>query len=209
MNTCQVDGLVVQQPHTTPSAPGHPGHQTLQCVISSCGVSSKIMFTSHHFQRHYQNCESASTPQSGTSHKTCLRGSGGSGSLTWTSAVSHVGRTSNAFKVTMKLQTFLFQMVVTLCISVQYLWKYGFAKSYENLYAPCTLFPLAQVMLFPYHTSIISPCLTGLPSLSDCHPLTCRHFGISVAFWSISRSNQNLNLKYRLYLLLRILPILS
>jgi len=30
-----------------------------------------------------------------------------------TSAMSHVGRTSNAFKVTMKLQTFLFQMVVT------------------------------------------------------------------------------------------------
>ena len=32
--------------------------------------------------------------------------------------MSHVGRTLNAFKVTMKLQTFLFQMVVTLCISV-------------------------------------------------------------------------------------------
>jgi hypothetical protein len=56
--------------------------------------------------------ESASTPQSGTSHKTCLRGFGGNGSIAWTSAVSHVGRTSNAFKVTMKLQTFLFQMVV-------------------------------------------------------------------------------------------------
>ena len=47
------------------------------------------------------------------------------------------GRTSNAFKVTMKLQTFLFQMVVTSCISVQYLWKYGFAKSSDNLYALC------------------------------------------------------------------------
>ena len=42
-------------------------------------------------------------------------------SIAWTSAVSHVGRKSNAFKVTMKLQTFLFQMVVTSCISVQYL----------------------------------------------------------------------------------------
>ena len=52
--------------------------------------------------------------------------------------MSHVGRTSNAFKVTMKLQTFLFQMVVTSCISVQYLWKYGFAKSSDNLYAPCS-----------------------------------------------------------------------
>ena len=51
--------------------------------------------------------------------------------------VSHVGRTSNAFKVTRKLQTFLFQTVVTSCISVQYLRKYGFAKSSDNLYAPC------------------------------------------------------------------------
>ena len=138
MNTCQFDGLVVQRTQTTPSAPGHPGHQTWQCAISSCGVSSRTMFTSHHFQRHYQNCESASTLQSGTSHKTRLRGFGGNGSIAWTSAVSHVGRTSNAFKVTMKLQTFLFQMVVTSCISVQYLWKYGFAKSSDNFYAPCT-----------------------------------------------------------------------
>ena len=50
----------------------------------------------------------ASTPQSGTSHKTCLRGFGGNGSIAWTSAVSHVGRASNALKVTKKLQTFLF-----------------------------------------------------------------------------------------------------
>jgi hypothetical protein len=39
--------------------------------------------------------------------------------------------------VTMKLQTFLFQMVVTSCISVHYLWKYGFAKPSDNLYTPC------------------------------------------------------------------------
>jgi hypothetical protein len=32
----------------------------------------------------------------------------GNGGIVWTSAVSHVGRTSNTFKVTMKLQTFLF-----------------------------------------------------------------------------------------------------
>jgi len=137
MNTCQVDGLVVQRTQTTPSAPGHPGHQTWQCVISSCGVSSRTMFTSHHFERHCQNFESASTPLSWTSHKTCLRGFGGNGSIAWTSAVSHEGRTSNAFKVTMKLRTFLFQMVVTSCISVQYLWKYGFVKSSDNLYKPC------------------------------------------------------------------------
>ena len=134
MNTCQVIGMVVQQPQT---APGHPGHQTWQCVIYSWGVSSRTMFMTHHFQRHYQNCESASTPQSRTSHKTCFGGFGGIGSIAWTSAMSHMGRTSNVFKVTMKLQTFLFQMVVTSCISVQYLWKYGFAKSPDNLYAPC------------------------------------------------------------------------
>jgi hypothetical protein len=77
--------------------------------------------------------------QSGTSHKTWLRGFGGNGSIAWTFAVSHVGRTSNAFKVTMKLQTFLFQMVVISCISVQYLWKYCFAKSSDSLYAPCVI----------------------------------------------------------------------
>ena len=110
--------------------------QTWQCVISSCGVSSRTMFISHHLQRHYQNCESASTPQSGTSYKTCLRGFGGNESIAWTSAVSHMGRISNAFEITMKLQTFLFQMVVTSCISVRYLWKYGFAKSSDYLYTP-------------------------------------------------------------------------
>ena len=68
-----------------------------------------------------------------------LGGFGGNGSMVWTSAVSHVGRTSNAFKVTMKLQTFLFQMVVTSRSSVRYLWKYGFAKSSDNLYALCIL----------------------------------------------------------------------
>jgi hypothetical protein len=72
-------------------------------------------------------------------HKTCLRGFGANGSIAWTSAVSQVGRTSNVrvFKVIMKLETFLFQMVVTSCISVQYLWKYGFAKYSDNSYAPC------------------------------------------------------------------------
>jgi len=147
MNICHVDGLVVQRTQTTLSAPGHPGHQTWQCVISSCGVSSRTMFTSHHFQRHYQNCDSASTPQSGTSHKTCLRGFGGNGIIAWTSAVSHEGHTSNAFKVTMKLQTFLFQMVVTSCVSVQNLWKYSFAKSSDNLYAPCMMTRLRKGIL--------------------------------------------------------------
>ena len=73
MNTCQFDGLIVQRTQTTHFVPGHPGHQTWQCVISSCGVSSRTMFTSHHFQRHYLNCESAWILQWGTSHRTCLR----------------------------------------------------------------------------------------------------------------------------------------
>ena len=68
-----------------------------------------------------------------------LRGFEGDGSIDCTSAVSHVGRTSSAFKVTMKLQTFLFKMVVTSYIYVQYLWKYGFEKSSDNLCTPCTM----------------------------------------------------------------------
>jgi len=83
--------------------------------------------------------ERINTTIGGTSHKTCLRGLGGNGSIAWTSAVSHEGRTSNACKVTIKLEAFLFQMVVTSCVSVQYLWKYGFSKSSDNLYAPCIL----------------------------------------------------------------------
>ena len=71
-------------------------------------------------------------------HKTCLRGFGVKGSIDWTSVVSHEGHTSNAFKVNMKLQKFFFQMIVTSCISVQYLWNYVFAKSSDNLYSPCS-----------------------------------------------------------------------
>ena len=123
------------------------------------------MFTSRHFQRHYRNCDSASTQQLGTAHKTCLRGFGGNGSIAWTSAVSHVGRTSNAFKATMKLQTFLFQMVVTSCISVQYLWKYGFAKSSDNLYTPCIIMSIWHATRKP-NTCVHNQCanfvLTGI-----------------------------------------------
>ena len=83
------------------------------------------------------------------------------GSIAWTSAVSHVGRTSNAFRVSMKLQTFLFQMVVTSRISVQYLWKYGFAKSSDNLYAPCTM---EFTIVMSIHTVV---CLTGEASAAS------------------------------------------
>ena len=131
----------------TAASPGHPGHQTWQCVISPCGVSSRTLFTPHHFQRHSQNCREHINTAIGTAHKTCLRGFGGNGSIDWTAAVWHGGRTSKAFKVTMKLQTFLFQMVVTPCIYVQYLWKYGFAKSSDNLYAPCTFRVFDRVLL--------------------------------------------------------------
>ena len=48
-----------------------------------------------------------------------------------------------------KLQTFLFQMVVTSYIYVQHMWKYGFAKSSDNLYAPCIMMP---VVLYGYET---------------------------------------------------------
>jgi hypothetical protein len=50
-------------------------------VRPTCNTADVL--TSRQFQRHYQNCESASTPQSGTSHKTCLRGFGGNGSIAW------------------------------------------------------------------------------------------------------------------------------
>jgi hypothetical protein len=45
---------------------------------------------------------------------------GENGSTAWTSVASHVVRTSNAFKVITKLQTFLFQMPVVSCIFVYY-----------------------------------------------------------------------------------------
>ena len=113
------------------------------------------MFTFHHFQRHYQNCTEHINTAIGTAHKTCLRGFGGNGSIAWTSAVSHGGRTSNAFKVTMKLQTFLFQMVVTSCIYVQYLWKYGFAQFFDNLYAPCTCLTYRLFQDLCRHSSVL------------------------------------------------------
>ena len=108
------------------SCSGHRQHLMLlatpvtrpDCVISSCGVSSRTILRPTTSKDTTRIAESASTPHSGTAHKTCLRGFGGNGSIAWTSAVSHGGRTSNAFKVTMKLQTFLFQMVATSCISV-------------------------------------------------------------------------------------------
>ena len=106
--------------------------------------------------------ESTSTQQLGTAHKTCLRAFGGNGSIVWTSAVSHVGRTSNAFKVTMKLQTFLFQMVVTSCTYVQYLLKYGLAKSSDNLYTPCNAFRLHVLTPWGRHQTGFRNILSGV-----------------------------------------------
>ena len=87
---------------------------------------------------------------------------GGNGSIAWTSAVSHVGRTSNPFKVTMKQQTFLFQMVVISCISVQYLGKYGFAKSSDNLYASC----ITNWKFWPGSTFLEEYCNFSLPAIN-------------------------------------------
>ena len=122
-----------------------PGHQTWQCVISSCGGFVKDNVYDPPLPKTLPELLERINTAIGKSHKTCLGGFGGNGSIAWTSAVSHVGRTSNAFKVTIKLQTFLFQMVVTSCISVTYLWKYGFAKSSDNLYAPCIVHPLVKI----------------------------------------------------------------
>jgi hypothetical protein len=53
-------------------------------------------------------------------------GFGGNESIAWTSAVSHMGHTSNVFKVTIKLQTFLFQMIfVKICLSQ---WRRGLRR---------------------------------------------------------------------------------
>ena len=116
-----------------------PGHQTWQCVISSCGGFVKDNVYDPPLPKTLPELLERINTAIGKSHKTCLGGFGGNGSIAWTFAVSHIGHTSNAFKVTMKLLSFLFQMIVTSCISVQYLWKYGFAKSSDNLYAPCIL----------------------------------------------------------------------
>jgi hypothetical protein len=73
-----------------------------------------------HFRRRFRNCEDSSAIPSRMSQKTWLRGFGENESSTWTSAASHVVRTSNALKVITKLQTFLFQMPVVSCICVYY-----------------------------------------------------------------------------------------
>jgi len=144
------------------------------------------MFTSHHFQRHYQNCESASTPQSGTSHKTCLRGFGGNGSIAWTSAVSHEGLTSNAFKVTMKLPTFLFQMEVTSYISLGSYDRASLAKCEERenqqdvYYQLLSQHVLGIIIPIFGRTKTVCYCIwcTSLVLLdvvgSGCGPLRCR-----------------------------------
>lgn len=77
-------------------------------------------FMSLHFQRCCWNYGGASTPASETQYKTCSRRFGQIGSTAWTSAVSDVRRTSILFKVFMKLQIFIFQIVIIPCIFIQY-----------------------------------------------------------------------------------------
>ena len=97
------------------------------------------MLTSRHFQRHYQNCDSASTPQSGTSHETCLRGFGGNGSIAWTSAVSHVG--AHIECILGHYETANIPLsdginIMYFCSVFVKIWF--FAKSSDTLYPPCT-----------------------------------------------------------------------
>ncbi|KAJ4440499.1 hypothetical protein ANN_08640 [Periplaneta americana] len=80
--------MIVQRPQTTSSAHGPLGHRTSLLLFPCLGFR----------QGHCRNYKSASTPLSGASHKTFLTEFGVSRSTAWTSAVPHVGRTSNAFK---------------------------------------------------------------------------------------------------------------
>jgi hypothetical protein len=61
-------------------------------------------------------------------------------------------------------------MVVTLCISVQYLWKYGFAKYSDKLHAPCTF--TISIIILTFHTLLGLPSCyftTGFPTKLLCH----------------------------------------
>ena len=62
---------------------------------------------------------------------------GGNESIAWTSGVSHAGRTSNAFKVTMKLRTFLFPLHIAP------------RSSLTNFSIGCVLLPLSLVLWLP------------------------------------------------------------
>jgi hypothetical protein len=92
-----------------------PGISLRHDLRRKCRNIVKFLSITHR-KRDIWNGPLSISPQSVTSHKTCLRGFGGNGSIAWTFAVSHGGRISNAFKVTMKLQTFLFQMVFMFSI---------------------------------------------------------------------------------------------
>jgi hypothetical protein len=113
------------------------------CVISPCGVRQAQCLTSHQFPKTLPELRRAHKHRNmGTSLKTCLReGLGGEWGVLPGHLPCHMwrgrGRTLNVFKVTTKLLIFLFIMVVTSCIYIQYLWKYGFGKSSDNLYTPC------------------------------------------------------------------------
>jgi hypothetical protein len=113
---------------------------------------------------------------------------GRNGSIARTSALSHVGCTSNAFKVTVTLQTFLFKMVVTSYISVHCLCKYGFAKTSNNLYASCILDLCRH--LYSSYGSAKYWWMVGLPCVvSQCAKLHVAGwtFGVEVDdFYSVS-----------------------
>jgi hypothetical protein len=72
--------------------------------------------------------------------------------------------------------TFLFQMVVTSRISVQYLWKYCFAKSSDNLYSPCIMDRILTSYCFPghgYELAAVTLCNIFLFTVTPSNCLFC------------------------------------
>jgi hypothetical protein len=118
---------------------GHSGHLTWQCVSFL-----PVPFRQAHCLRptssqiHYQNCWERFNTAIGGSHRRhgweglVVMGGVSAGHLpchTWSAHWIHLRSLWNC-------RQFLFQMVVTSCNSVQYLWKYGFAQPSDNLYSP-------------------------------------------------------------------------
>jgi hypothetical protein len=129
---------------------GHPSDQTWQYVISSCvGVLWRTVFTSCHSQRHYPELrKSATTPAIVERHRRHAWESfwRGIGEYRLDNLQCHTwGGGGGAHRI-MHLRSLWnckhspFQTVLTSCVCAQYLWKYDFAKSSDNLYASCIVF---------------------------------------------------------------------
>ena len=143
------------------------------------------MLTSHHFQRLYQNCESASASQSGTSHKTCLGQFGRNGSIAWTSAVSHVGRTSNPFKVTETANIPLSygSNIMYFCSVFVKIWFCKILRCRCSLYVLLTLVSLRRVSahLRCHHQGVLTVAAQIWVELASTH------IGLRERFWMTTR----------------------